>query len=452
MTEFFLKQVLSINIFILSCFLFFSISIGTGQENALRQVSPSMDSNRVVDSVMVVGNSLTKNFVILREMSLRSGKSITKELIEYDQNRIYSLGLFNQVTIHVQPTSDGKANLLVEVSERWYIFLFPVIGIKDRDWENIYYGGHAIHSNFRGRNEKLFAEFVFGYDPSLVLSYRNPFLKEDGSLIFDAKIGYNKVRNKSLPARATSEDFHEQHYSMFLNLGYRIEIKHTFWLSAGYKIVDIPEYDIGRTISPDGKDQFPIVGLTYLFDSRDLAEYPASGSFTKFAVFKSGIPADELDLIRYAIDLRRYQPLISNVTLTGRIFNEITAGSATPSHNRLYFGYGERIRGHFNEVFEGENIIGVSTELHYPLMSPIYYKINFLPAEFRILKFGIVAAAFADAGSVWFRRQPFALDQFKSGYGLGIHFLLPYSFVLRTDYAWNELRCGEFILDLGASF
>jgi outer membrane protein assembly factor BamA len=101
---------------------------------------------------------------------------------------------------------------------------------------------------------------------------------------------------------------------------------------------------------------------------------------------------------------------------------------------------------------EGENLFGVSTEMHYPLLKPVYFKFDFLPAEFSILKFGVVAAAFADAGTVWFRHQPFAVNNFAKGYGVGIHFILPYSWILRTEYAWNEMRQGEFILDLGSSF
>ena len=36
---------------------------------------------------------------------------------------------------------------------------------------------------------------------------------------------------------------------------------------------------------------------------------------------------------------------------------------------------------------------------------------------------------------------------FATGYGAGIHFLLPYSVVLRTEYAWNEYGMGQFIID-----
>lgn len=406
----------------------------------------------VVDNILIVGNNSTKSFVIIREMTLQPGSKITRQLLEYDQSRIYSLGLFNQVSIAAVPTTKGRANLIVEVSERWFIFPFPVVGIKDRDWKKFFYGAGLLHSNFRGRNEKLYTVFVLGYDPSAEIWYRNPFLSEDGTYSLDAKIAYSKVKNKSLAAQSETINFSEQHIFGSIGLGKRIGIHHSFWLTIGYEYVKVSEYAYGRAISSDGKDEFPFANLSYTYDTRDLAEYPSHGSFIRFSVSKYGIPSDEIDIIRYATDLRHYLHLNSSFILTGRLFTNNVAAGRTPSYNRVYFGYSERIRGHFKEVMEGENLFGISTELHYPLLEPIFIQMQFLPPEFSILKFGVVAAAFADAGTVWFRRQPFAIDNFARGYGVGIHFLLPYSMVLRTDYAWNELRQGEFILDLGASF
>ena len=410
------------------------------------------DTPLVVDTIMIVGNIHTKDFVIVREMSLQTGTRITKELLQYDQERIYSLGLFNRVQLHVALTSHGQANIIVEVSERWYIFPFPVVGIKDRNWDKLYYGVGLLHSNFRGRNEKLFATFIFGYDPSISLSYRNPFLKIDGSYILDTRVAYNKIRNKSVLASRGQNNFDEQHLSFSANLGKRIGIKHTIWLITGYEHVNVSDPKPGRTNSPDGKDNYPIVGVSYAYDTRDLYEYPAYGTLAKAAILKYGIPSHAIDLVRYTADFRRYIPLGSNFVFTTRFFTDLVAAGPTPSYNHVFFGYTERIRGHFKEVMEGDNLFGVSTELHYPLLKPVYFKFDFLPAEFSILKFGVVAAAFADAGTVWFRHQPFAVNNFAKGYGVGIHFILPYSWILRTEYALNETHHGEFILDLGSSF
>ncbi len=410
------------------------------------------DSLLKVDRIVIIGNEYTKSFVIQREMSLQPGTKITKQLLEYDRSRIYSLGLFNHVVITVIPTNEEKANIVVEVSERWYIFPFPVVGIKDRDWKKFFYGAGLLHSNFRGRNEKLYMVFVFGYDPSAEVWYNNPFLSENGSYSLDAKIAYSKIQNKSLIAQSGSTNFSEQHVYGSVGIGRRIGIHHSFWLTLGYEYVKVSEYIVGRTISSSGIDKFPFANISYTYDTRDLVEYPAQGSFVRLAITKYGLLTKGIDVVRYATDFRQYLHLNSKLILAGRLFTNNAFGGQTPSYNRVYFGYTDRIRGHFKEVIEGENLFGVSSELHYPLFEPIFIQLHFLPAEFSIIKFGVVAAIFADAGTVWFRGQKFAINKFARGYGFGIHFLLPYSMVLRTDYAWNEIRQGEFIFDLGASF
>jgi outer membrane protein assembly factor BamA len=409
------------------------------------------DSLFRVGTVTVTGNTRTKEFVILREMSLRPGVMITRELVEYDRNRIYSLGLFNRVEIASAPGDSGVADLLVNVDERWYLFPYPIFGLKDRDWKKAFYGVGLLHNNFRGRNEKLFASFIFGFDPSVSLYYRNAFLDEAGSHFLEGRLAASRVRNRSVLAKQALGDFDEKHFSGSVTVGRRFGISHTLWLMTGFEVVNIPDNRLNQTVSPDGVDAFPIATFGYALDTRDLREYPAAGNYLRLAVTKTGWPSDHLDLVRYAADARHFEPLPFGTTLGVRAFTDLVAGSRTPTYNRVYFGYGERIRGHFKEVMEGENQFGATAEFHVPLLSPRYFIVSALPREFGIWRFGIGAAVFADAGTVWFRGAPFALNALAKGYGVGLHFLLPYSAVLRTEFAWNEARRGEFIFDIGSA-
>ena len=443
----FMPDLLKLFLLILACF-----TQALSQEAPLLFLADVPDSVWSVDSITILGNSHTKEFVILREMTLKPGAVITKDLIEYDQNRIYSLRLFNQVQIGVAPTAPGLAHLIVKVSERWFIFPFPIFGIRDRDWSKVFFGAGIAHSNVRGRNEKLFASVVFGYDPSVSLAYRNPAIHDDGADFLEARVSANKVRNKSLLAQTGSDNFDENHFSVSSTYGKRFGIIHTAWLSAGYEMVNVSDYRPGRTISEDGKDRYPVISIGYSLDTRDLGEYPNHGVFARGTITKSGLITTGVNLVRYAVDLRTYNPLVFNTILSIRAFTDLAAAGPTPSYNRVYFGYGERIRGHFKEVMEGEDMLGFSAELHYTLYAPEYFTVGRLPAEFGVWRFGVVAALFADAGQTWFRGAPVALNGFARGYGAGLHFLLPYSAVVRTEYAWDELRRGEFILDAGASF
>jgi outer membrane protein assembly factor BamA len=122
-------------------------------------------------------------------------------------------------------------------------------------------------------------------------------------------------------------------------------------------------------------------------------------------------------------------------------------------YRKAYFGYDERIRGYFKTVLEGESLLGSSAELRIPILKPRYYTLpfEFVP-QFSVLRYGLSLGVFADAGTIWNRDQQFFHQRWYTGYGVGLHFLLPYSLILRTEYALNNAGRGEFVLDVGTSF
>jgi outer membrane protein assembly factor BamA len=420
---------------------------------AQAEFAPPPDSLFVVEKVAVIGNQKTKGYVLLREMELKAGDYITADALENDRSRIYNLGLFNRVDIGYVAAEPPHATLIVAVQERWYIYPFPIAGIKDRDWKKLYFGAGLIHQNFRGRNEKLYAALVLGYDPAVILSYRNPMIDEALNDFIEAGVAWRVVRNHSITALVDSREFDERHFSALLSIGRRFGVAHTIRASAGFSYVRVSDYRTGRTMSPSGEDSFPVLGLGYTYDTRDAADYALAGEFVRATITKSGVPGSSLDFVRYAGDFRRFVPLVSRLTLAGHVFGDLVAAGPTPSYNRTYFGYDQRIRGHFYEVYEGECQFGASSELRFALLPARYIKLGFIPVpEFSVWKFGVFLAAFADAGTVWFRGEPFALNRFLGGYGAGVHILLPYGFVLRMEYARNRRSSGELILDFTSAF
>jgi outer membrane protein assembly factor BamA len=218
----------------------------------------------------------------------------------------------------------------------------------------------------------------------------------------------------------------------------------------GYRSVEVPGDHPISTISPEGSDRFPVAGVGYAVDTRDLAEYPASGSFAQATFTQNGFPGQDIDFHRYAVDLRHFQPVGGGLTLAARVFTDLAGGGNIPAYSRVYIGYGNRIRGHFDAVIEGENLAGATVELHFPLLPSRYLRMGLLPEGVNVWRIGVTAAIFGDAGTAWFRDEKFSVANLTKGYGAGLHFLLPYSILLRVEYAWNEARVGEFIFDLGA--
>lgn len=413
------------------------------------------DSTYKTGQIIFLGNELTKAFIIEHEMSLRRDSLITHQAVQFDINRIYSLRLFTKVDIQVIPDDDQYATVVVTVHERWYLFPFPVFGFKDRDWEKFYYGVGVIHNNVAGRNVQMFGSFALGYDPYVSVGYSNPLVDIDNKIFFSFRAYYTEQRNRSIASLAGGMNFNEITWGSLLSVGKRFSLFTLASFTFEYKNLRVSEYRTGRTMSPTGRDEFFSVHAAYLYDTRDFKEYPSEGTYVSLGVSKHGVFEDNVNYQRYNIDARKYFPMGDDLVVAGRAFTSLSSGSAVPNYGHVFFGYFERIRGHFNTVLEGEQIIGSTVEMHYPLISPRYMRLNFIPFEqFRDLRYAMYAAAFADAGNAWYKKNPLTLKGFYSGYGVGIHFNLAYSAVLRFEFALpykKDFSYGEFILDLGAA-
>ena len=123
-----------------------------------------------INKILIVGNNLTRNSIILRELRLKKGDVVSENYLAYilkkDQQKLFNLHLFNTATIRPIPLDTGTVDLLVEVDERWYTFPVPRFQLSDRnfnewwenynhDWDRVNYGIKLYQYNLWGRNHTL---------------------------------------------------------------------------------------------------------------------------------------------------------------------------------------------------------------------------------------------------------------------------------------------------------
>jgi len=412
----------------------------------------SSGSEVVVDNIVVSGNKITDKSVIIREMRHRVGEHFMPELLAYERDRIYSLGLFNRVDIH-HSVNEDRATIFVDVHERWYIFPVPVFGVKDRDWSKLYYGLGVVHYNFRGRNEKLWGGFALGYDPWISTLYSNPAIFGSEDLFLETQFIYTRTENRSVLYEEELRNFKETRYIFDVTHGKRLSIFTTLAFSLGYRSINASEFIPGHIKSPGGTDNYMIGSVAFKFDTRDIIEYPMYGTFLHAAVSKSGFGKSHVDHFRTLLDARRFVPISDRLSIAGRVYTSVAGGRSLPHYSHMFIGYEEKIRGHFRDIYEGENVFLSSLEARFRLLGPKYFEWkNALAPEFSMLRYGINLALFGDLGTTWYRDE--AIHNLKpvKGFGAGIHLLLPYSGVLRIEYAFDESFDGEFIIDLFVMF
>ncbi len=401
------------------------------------------DSSKVVSCVVIEGNEVTKPEVILREMSLAPGMPITSEAIQQDQNQIYNLGLFNRVDV-----KESNDTVYVRVVERWFFMPFPIIGFRFNDFSKMYYGFGLSHQNFRGRNEKIGITAGFGYDRWVELQYYAPHFYGNDDVFTAGYVGYQKTHNLSKEVG----EYENTNYSIRFSIGKRLDLYNRLYGTVGYDIWSVNDLQAGRTLSNDGKDNYAVLALTYRYDKRDNHEYTTDGSLIHLNVSKYGF--DEIvNIYSIEYDLRTFYSLKQGLSLGFRSAGGLMSGGRVPPYLRKYFGYDERIRGHYFKTYEGERRLSFSSEFRIPLFSPRYYTLSlFNLSEFSEMRYGLYGEFFADVGKIWFRHQPQSQVPLLAGYGAGLVVLLPYTVCIRFEVARNEKRATEAYIAWDVSF
>jgi outer membrane protein assembly factor BamA len=406
------------------------------------------DSAIIIGDIRVLGNGMTKEYVILREMSMKNGDTLKQEAIERDRNNIYNLGLFNKVDIEYA-AQQNLASVFVIVSERWYFIPYPIVGMKYRDPSKLYYGAGFMHQNFRGRNEKVYTNICFGYDKWLTLGYHNPKVTDGDDIFIGGSIAVQKIHNLS----TGYGEYENSNVFLNGNVGKRFGMYQTFSGSLSYEIWQVNDPELHRTISPSGRDAFISAAIQYRYDTRDNREYTTDGLLISLAAIKYGFGESDMNLSAFSYDLRKFFGFNKGCGFGMRSIGTFFWGGVIPPYKHVFFGYDERIRGYFYNVFEAENRISASIELRLPILLPRYLELSFINIpEFQKLRYGIYFGIFADAGKLWTRDQVVPEQPWYSGIGAGLQFLLPYGFTIRTEGAMNNLGEIQGLIDFDTSF
>jgi len=428
-----------------------------------------------VNKILIAGNEVTDDDIIRRELTIRENSKLKFSELEEDVKRIYRLGLFNKVDVIPVPTeSKDKVDLMFLVEERFYIIPLPQGGFRNGEFSKFWAGLNVRWNNFRGRNETAALSFGIGYEPFVNVSYSVPWIGKHAHYFSSVSISYSKNYNRSLIAlNDTTSNMIPSSSDNFANYNFKAEYKlgkyfaKNFSLSTRFKyhIIRTTQYEPGRTVSPDGKDNFLTFSVSGIFDTRNSTEYTLAGSYYSLEYEKFGF-GKLFDFNRIGFDTRKFIPIKLGdnyaVTFASRTVGAISFGGTIPTYLYEFFGYDKLIRGYKKIVFEGENQLGLFNEFRIPVVDPFYIKGESIPIAKKIsmlknisYKFGLYATIFFDIGGVWNKNDNFFNTKFRNGFGAGFNFILPFGFVGRTDFAFRKEQkrfIPQVIFDLDASF
>ncbi len=412
------------------------------------------DSDSIkIDEIRILGNKKTKSETILRELHFDQNKIVTKNDLKFFENRILSLGIFNDVKVFVSREFD-KNIMIILVQESWYIWPLPFIDIADRDWKKITYGLNVGIQNLTGKNESLNTGFSLGYDPKFYLSYFNPNFSFEDKLIFMFKTSIQKRKNKSLKSISLDDkNYNEKYFNIEIGIGKRINLFNLILTSFAYEYLQVEKYLPLRTVSENGIDKFFSILINYTFDSRDFSAYLKSGTNLNLAYKKVGLGESVVNYHIFAIETKKIVQLGYPI-LYFRNYSRFLSGTKLPFYANSFVGYRDRLRGYFNDVFESNSMTFSNFELRFPLIEKyiLQFDLPLIPEELITYNLSIDIHAFFDNALLFNNNQSLKTTKAFNGFGFGFSFLfLPYRSI-NLEVAWNQHYNSQIIFDLNFPF
>ncbi len=451
---------------------------GTKQSSA---ATASDSLPRVVSDIIIIGNKITKPSIILRELTFQKNDTLIpsgfEESFTRSEENLMNTSLFNSAHVTSLITDQKSVTIYVILSERWYIFPFPIFEIVDRnfnewwrkkDFTKINYGGIITWNNFRGRNETIGMTLRFGYTQRVSFFYSIPFISKQ------QKSGLSFAFALSRNHETAYENYHNDlvyykdpnHVSRkeiggSVQYTYRKGLYQTHILEAGGKRAEVQDtiVRLNEDFFSPGKTTEKYFTLRYLYklEHRDLVAYPLKGYFFDVEIAKVGFPAmkDDVNFSYVASAYKRYWQLGKKFYFASSVNGKISDSNPQPFYNIGGLGFGSNyLRGYEYYVVLGQKYGLLKTNLKFELLPTHSVHAGFIPLEkFATIPYAFYINLYADAGYAedhqYSRYNSLANTWLYSG-GAGIDFVTYYDLVFRLEYSVNKFGESGIFLHFSA--
>jgi outer membrane protein insertion porin family len=385
-----------------------------------------------VGRIIIVGNEITRDKVIRRELRLNEDELFDSSKLRRSRQRLGNLGFFEEIKLDTKrrPEED-LVDLEVQVKEQptgaftagaGYSSTQSIIGTASIRQNNLF---------GRGQRISLVAQ-ISGISADFTLSFTEPyFLDSLYSLnleAFNRRFDYDSFESRETGgALRFSRPFGE---FLRLGLGYRYE---------EIDITEVSEDASDRIKSLAGESTSSIINPSLAWDSRDNTFNPSRGfySFLSFD-FAGGPLGAENDFYKAIGETNWYYPLVGNIVLSlrGRIgYADGYGGKELPLLERFFVGtQAVTIRGYRlqdvgpkdinGDAIGGNSLLLLSGQLRFPVTE------------------GLSLVGFIDAGNLY-DKGDFDPTRLRTGIGAGIRFVTPLG-PLALDWGFKlDRQAGE---------
>jgi outer membrane protein assembly factor BamA len=439
-------------------------------------------SNYIVGKISINGNRATRNYVILRELSFRTGDSITlEELVNAFRaahDRLVNTHLFNEVVIYLEGFRDNTADVAIDVRERWYIFPLPYVKPVDRNlaaWaqkdyslSRLNYGGKFADYNFSGRGDNLTVWLITGYERELQLYYnlRNADRSQRHGFGFGlnyaelSEVDALTVNNTQEFINSDTIPYAGKYLSKTLSFSARyfyrprLKVRHTVNINFVTTSIDSAVTVWNTYYFNNGvkKVVYPELVYAYNYTDVDYVSYPLNGIVFETALTRRGINRD-MNLWQLSVRLTRSWPIAYKLWFGIQNIDVLKLPLSQPFYNQGLLGYADLyLRGLDRYVVDGTAGGVLRNTLFRELFNwnlPFRHKGTYDHIPIRIY-----ATAFTDYGYAY--NQDFKANSLVNRMlytaGVGIDLVTAYDLSLKLDYSFNQLGQNGLFLHIRNDF
>ena len=416
----------------------FSINVKPGRRVYVRRID-------------VIGNELTNDDVIRRELRQTEGGAFSPSRVNRSKVRLQRLSFFDEVEIETIPVAgrEDQVDLQVVVKERpTGSFLFG-LGYSGDDGALIQ--ASISQANLFGSGNQLnFGVQRSDIVQSVNVQYTDPYYTKSG---ISRSIGISGRRIDS--TRANTSEYITQTLGLNVNYLFPINESNSFSIGAGVEQIDLEVTPFSVPEIREFIEQFPdndllTISTAFAHDTRDSLLYPTSGKSLRLTL-ESTIPGSDLEYYRLNADSNIYFPITRKAAFKLGLnigygdgygdtedlpfFKNYFAGGSSSVRGFEARSLGPRDTSDFPDPFGGAKRVLFNASLLLPIGDGALDKrLNM----------------FVDGGQVFSNDQSIELDEIRFSAGVGFNWISPvgplsvsYAFPL-NDEPGDELEKFQF--------
>ena len=426
----------------------------------------------IVSKINIIGNNITKESVILRELEFNVGDTVSSDEIEKKINNslhnLYNIELFNFIDIDkILFNKNIEINILV--TEQWYIWPYPILEISERnfntwwkdfsssnysDFSRLNYGIHLTWRNFRGKNEQLEFKYRIGFKEQYLIFYNNPFINKKKTIGFQAyvqafrrKKTFYKTTNNLLDYYTSENNFSSIDFEINSEIILRknINTKHSINASYFESKIDSNIANLNSNYLNNNLTTGSYYKLSYEIEheKRDYIVYPLSGHYLNFELGKQFPVKAPVSNFEITLHIEKHIKLKPRTFFGSSLKTKWTSSNYQPYFSQVGLGFEDYIRSYEYYVIDGQKFFVSKNVLKYAVINKTKFDIPYLKSkQFNKSHYSIYLGLFSDLGYVVDKQTANSnhlSNSFLWGNGISVDYITYYDKLLRIEFSINHL-------------